>query len=92
MGGKNLYFLRKADSRNLKSVGMSELLMEDDEICLSVLERQRRSQSITFEQVTEAPETGCVTGNRNLEYIRERINGQGKKHKCDRGFGWQEKL
>lgn len=47
--------------RNLKSVGMSELLMEDDEICLSVLERQRRSR-ITFEQVTEAPETGCVAG------------------------------
>ena len=40
---------------------MAELLMEDEEICLSVLERQQRSR-ITFEQVTEAPETDCVAG------------------------------
>ncbi|WP_337649668.1 hypothetical protein [Hungatella effluvii] len=47
--------------RNLKTIGMAELLAEDSETCLCVLERRRKSR-IAFEQVKEEQETGCAAG------------------------------
>lgn len=47
--------------RNLKTIGMAELLEEDNETCLCVLERRQKSR-IAFEQVTEEQEAGCAAG------------------------------